>query len=142
MGIVQSLAYVGNEAVKHAREQAAQTGDKYKKPEKPQYTVRTGNLVSSVGYVLTADGQKVIGSNFDVVRGAWGDGSEGSAKGKVYADTLASEDTHEMSLVVVAGMPYGKYVQAKGYDVLNSAELLAKKLAKQKIQEAIKEALK
>lgn len=111
----------------------------------------TGNLRSSIGYVIGYDG-KVIkeggfhkvqgrGENYQHVtfttrqgkdvdfwaRGKFGDGSEGSCKGLELARSIVSK-TKGYSFVIVAGMEYASYVNSKGYDVMDSAKLEIKKM--------------
>lgn len=111
----------------------------------------TGNLRSSIGYVIGYDG-KVIkeggfhkvqgrGENYQHVtfttrngekvdfwaKGKFGDGSEGSKKGLELARSIISK-TKGYSFVVVAGMEYASYVNSRGYDVMDSAKLEIKKI--------------
>lgn len=102
------------------------------------YTDRTGNLRSSTGYTLVEDGRILNQSAFKVVR----KGAEGAEAGRDLADKLANDYTKAVSLIVVAGMSYAQYVQAKGYDVLDNAKIAAEKECenlKRDIQEAIDE---
>lgn len=91
------------------------------------YKDQTGNLRSSIGYVVSVDGEIVQMSSFDTVK----EGREGSRGGKEYAMQLVRDFPHGIVLIVVAGMNYASYVSAKGYDVLDSSELLADKLVPQ-----------
>lgn len=91
------------------------------------YKDQTGNLRSSIGYVVAVDGEIVQMSSFDVVKG----GGEGAKGGKAYAMQLVRDFPKGIVLIVVAGMNYASYVSAKGYDVLDSSELLADKLVPQ-----------
>lgn len=88
------------------------------------YTDRTGNLRSSVGYVIVRDGEIVNKGGFD-------SGKEGAEEGARYAESLAGKYPQGIVLIVVAGMNYAAYVSAKGYNVLESAELLSEKMIKQ-----------
>lgn len=95
------------------------------------YKDQTGNLRSSIGYVVAVDGEIVQMSSFDVVKnGGWG-----SKGGKTYAMKLVRDFPKGIVLIVVAGMKYASYVSAKGYDVLDSSELLADKLVPQMLQQ-------
>lgn len=109
--LLNTLSYVGEQCVNTAR-------------EKGSYQDQTGNLRSSVGYVIAVDGKIKGGSAFDSVR----DGAEGSSTGKAYAKELVSQHPKGTVLIVVAGMHYAKYVAATGRDVLASAELQASNL--------------
>lgn len=91
------------------------------------YKDQTGNLRSSIGYVVSVDGEIVQMSSFDVVK----EGGEGAKGGKAYAIQLVKDFPQGIVLIVVAGMNYASYVSAKGYDVLDSSELLADKLVPQ-----------
>lgn len=95
------------------------------------YKDQTGNLRSSIGYVVSVDGEIVQMSSFDTVK----EGREGSRGGKEYAMQLVRDFPHGIVLIVVAGMNYASYVSAKGYDVLDSSELLADKLVPQMLQQ-------
>ena len=95
------------------------------------YKDQTGNLRSSIGYVVAIDGEIVQMSSFDTVK----EGREGSRGGKEYAMQLVRDFPHGIVLIVVAGMNYASYVSAKGYDVLDSSELLADKLVPQMLQQ-------
>lgn len=88
------------------------------------YKDQTGNLRSSIGYVIVKDGRIVQSSDFAVVK----DGDKGNKEGKAFARELAREYDKGIVLIVVAGMNYGVHVSNKGKDVLESAELLAEKL--------------
>ena len=91
------------------------------------YKDQTGNLRSSIGYIVSVDGEIVQMSSFDVVK----EGGEGAKGGKAYAIQLVRDFPKGIVLIVVAGMNYASYVSAKGYDVLDSSELLADKLVPQ-----------
>lgn len=88
------------------------------------YKDQTGNLRSSLGYIVVSNGKVVMTSSFNTVK----NGSEGAANGRKYAKELVSQFPDATALIVVAGMNYAQYVAAKGYDVLDSGELLAEKL--------------
>lgn len=88
------------------------------------YTDRTKNLRSSVGYVVVVDGQVYKMSAFGKPDG----NNEGRNTGMSYARSLAGKFPKGIVLIVVAGMNYASYVSAKGYNVLDSSELLADQL--------------
>lgn len=93
------------------------------------YTDRTGNLRSSVGYVLAKDGKVISQSDFAKVIGKDNpDGKpvDGDEQGKAFAASRAAELSKDgFGLVIVAGMEYASYVSDRGYDVLDSAKLRA-----------------
>ena len=90
------------------------------------YMMQTGALTSSTGYQVFVDGV-AIHSQFDAASGAE---SEAATKGIKAGQALAEQigkDTKGVALVVVAGMNYAAYVEARGYNVLSSAEHLAER---------------
>lgn len=108
---VRNLCYCGEECVNHAK--AHHT-----------FRTRTGNLASSMGYVVVKDGKAVRYSSFSAEKG----GAQGGKDGKRYAAELAARCGTGLALIVVAGMNYAKYVSGRGYDVLDSAERLAERI--------------
>lgn len=92
--------------------------------ENGSYTDRTKNLRSSVGYVVVVDGKVYKASEFGKPDG----NSVGRTAGQSYARSLAGKFPKGIVLIVVAGMNYASYVSAKGYNVLDSSELLADRL--------------
>lgn len=104
--LINSLSYIGEGALRIAREQGS-------------YTDRTGNLRNSTGYVIAVDGQVIARAGFR---------SE-NEDGASFAEELARTTEGKAVLVVCAGMSYATYVSRKGYDVLDSAEIEARVLA-------------
>lgn len=94
--------------------------------ERGSYLDRSGNLRHSVGYVVLVDG-RVASEAFD--------GGEGGAEGRRLALEVARRFPRGAVLVVVAGMSYASYVAARGYDVLDSAELLAERIVPELLAE-------
>ncbi len=117
--IVYRLSVVGERVVNQARTTSGNT-----------YKDQTGNLRSSVGYVIVRDGQIVKTSDFRSVK----QGGSGSQTGRNYAERLAREFPKGVVLIVVAGMNYATYVAAKGLDVLDSSELMAQRLVPQMLE--------
>lgn len=116
--IVEALKMLGTECVKVIRNNG-------------NYTDQTGNLRSSTGFMVVSNGQEVYKSSFEVVE----EGYEGSKRGKEIVAEVAKQYPTDNVLVVVAGMKYGIYVERKGYDVLTSGQLFAKKGVKQYVEE-------
>lgn len=90
------------------------------------YMMQTGALLSSTGYEVFVDGV-AIHSQFDAASGA---ASGAAAKGIKFGQTIAEKvgkETKGVALVVVAGMNYAAYVEARGKNVLSSAEHLAER---------------
>lgn len=116
--IVRNFIYVGEQVLN-----AARSTDSYKD--------QTGNLRSSIGYVIVKDGSVVRASSFEQVK----NGSDGTSKGRSYAESLAARYKNGIALIVVAGMNYAAYVKKRGYDVIDSSELLAEQLVPQMLRE-------
>lgn len=91
---------------------------KYAK-EMHSYTDRTGNLTNSIGYAVVKGG-KIINTG----------GMMGSSKAKAASLQVLQEMmdriNHQFALIIIAGMEYASYVEAKGYNVIMPAELKAK----------------
>ena len=85
----------------------------------------TGNLRSSVGYLLMNDGKEVR-RNFELVNGR---GKEGMEKGISFAESLSRQFHKGVALIFVAGMEYAEYVEnVESRVVLEGGKLLAKEL--------------
>lgn len=124
------------------------------------YKDRTGNLRSSTGFAVVFKGQVVNQSNFDAVSvppgtiqedvkdkngniskanvKIGGDGSQGVQSGKELLESLCSQESGT-ALIFVAGMNYAKYVEAKKFDVLESAGELARKQIKNELNTIFKD---
>lgn len=109
--IIDVLKYVGEEAVNEAR-------------NNHRYQNQTGNLSSSIGYCIVEDGKVIFGGDFEVVK----DGAKGADEGRKYLERLASGHPSGLALIVVAGMEYAAYVEAKNLNVLDSAEQMAENI--------------
>lgn len=108
---IENLEFVGEACVAEARTAGS-------------YTDRTGNLRSSVGYVISVDG--------DIrKKGGFESDKPGAEEGARYAESLVGQYPQGIVLIVVAGMNYAAYVSANGYNVLDSAELKAEDILKQ-----------
>lgn len=99
-----------------------------------RYLDQTGNLTSSIGYVVVQDGQIAGEGSFEQVE----EGAEGSSVGRRYAHEVAQEHPEGTYLIIVAGMPYALYVEAKGLNVLDAAIVHAKSEVPNKIKDALK----
>jgi hypothetical protein len=111
--ITDSIEYVlrtvALELVKKAKNKSKDVRD---------FTDRTHNLRSSIGYVLYKNGKR-ISSYFE------GKNQEGVQKGENYASEIAWNYNDGYVIVLVAGMHYAAYVEAKGFDVISGATLQA-----------------
>ena len=110
--IIFNLKYLGEACINEARV----SGD---------YTDQTGNLRSSVGYIIVSNGTVVYSGGFG---GNYGKGgSEGEPTGRSYAMSKASKYRKGYALIVVAGMEYAAKVEATGRNVLSTAKIYAEK---------------
>ena len=96
------------------------------------YKDQTGNLRSSIGYVILKNGVQVAGS-------MPGNKSEAIQKAEAVIRRLLGEQiiVSGYVLIVIAGMEYAAAVEAKGYDVLTASGIKAGndlKKALQKLQ--------
>lgn len=114
--ITATLCNLGEKCVNHARDLDPTVG----------FGDVTGNLRSSIGYVVYRNGTPVK-VNFKIKHGPKGSGSEGYATGQSLAAEIAAKYPKGYVLIVVAGMNYAVYVESKNRDVLTSAEKLAEK---------------
>lgn len=101
---VEKFIEVGEECIAEARNNGA-------------YQDQTGNLRHSIGYKVLLNGE---------VKGQAGI----STLNKKLIDEISQKYPKNLVLVVVAGMNYAVYVEAKGYNVLSSAELKAESILK------------
>ena len=120
--IIRVLSYVGEKCVIEARNRS----------QEESWFDQTGNLRSSIGYVIYHNGIKIDSSLFDVVK----NGAEGKGTGESLADDIASKYPTGYVLVVVAGMSYADYVEAKdNKNVLASSYSLANTLVPKMMEE-------
>lgn len=143
--LIKQLSFIGEACVKMARE----SGD---------YNDITGNLRSSIGYVILVDGEVKVGGDFVATAVApgyrkvkrtrklkdgtvkeyvanvkvGGNGADGVKQGQALLKRLQAKFPWGVVLIVCAGMEYAAYVEnVRGKNVLASAELEAKKLLKE-----------
>ena len=110
---IRALAYLGEKCVIEAKD----------RPQESSWFDQSGNLRSSIGYVIVAHGKIVQYSDFNVVK----QGADGAKEGKELAEELARKYSSGYALVVVAGMNYAELVEAMDNKVvLASAELFAR----------------
>lgn len=109
--VIRTLAYCGELCLNVARSTNS-------------YKDQTGNLRSSIGYVVAVDGRIVNQSSFETVK----EGGQGSKQGAAFAKQLVRRFPKGICLIVVAGMEYAAHVKNRGYDVLDSSELTADRI--------------
>lgn len=101
--LIDTFCYVGERCIIEAREGG-------------NYLDQTGNLRSSIGYAVILNG-KII---------QMGISDKGNSKGEEFlTERIKKAQKRGIQLIVTAGMNYAEYVEAKGYNVLTSAELKA-----------------
>lgn len=89
------------------------------------YKDQTGNLRSSIGYIIAKDGE-VVKENFkESDKGT--DKTTGKYKGRRLAEEVSLSHTGGYILVGVAGMEYAAAVEAKGYEVISGANTQCEK---------------
>ena len=116
---IWTLAMVGEACVNAARN---------KTPAEGSFNDQTGNLRSSIGYVVAREGN-ILTAKFE------GKTAEGRAQGQKIADEVLRDNSKGFILIVVAGMEYAAAVESKGYDVITGSIPAAKALLKKKIKE-------
>lgn len=112
--IVRILRIVGEKCINEARTNGS-------------YQDQTGNLRSSIGYVVLQDGKPIEKGGFAPTERGKEKGKSGQKEGETFINKVISQYPKGFVLVVVAGMKYATYVEARNYNVLSSAELLAEK---------------
>lgn len=118
--IIRRFCYIGERCIIEAR-----STDSYKD--------RTGNLRNSIGYTVLMDGKIKEHAIVDSRKGT--DRENGAAEANKLIEKLVDKYSNGIVLIVFAGMKYAAHVSAKGYDVLDSAELLADQLVPKLLKE-------
>ena len=115
--LIEKLAFIGENAINQARDYGS-------------YKDQTGNLRSSIGYVILRDGRDVNSKVYEAGQGS--DRKTGVATGKEFIEWAEKEFKDEsLVLVIFASMEYAAAVESKGYDVISSAVPLAQFLKKE-----------
>ncbi len=126
---IRALSYLGEQCVIKARDRSSEES----------WFDQTGNLRSSIGYVIAHNGSIIGYSDFQQVK----NGSEGVQTGKEFATELIKKYSIGYALVVVAGMNYAEYVEAMdNKDVLATPELFARKELPKMMQKLSKQVAK
>ena len=124
--IIDTLSYIGEECIRIARE----SGD---------YNDITGNLRSSIGYVILNDGKPVVRGAAKQYSGKKGNGEQGAPAADALLKKLQADFPWGIVLIVCAGMNYAAYVENVHHkDVLTSAELKAESLMKSLLKGIVK----
>lgn len=151
-GDISGLDKLEEQAERYYIDRLIQAGEEGVKKaiEEGNYQNRTGDLRSSIGYVIAYNGNIIKEGGFHKIRGhgenmqkvefttkegkkvsfwakgKFGDGTNGSNIGLEFARSKISNKGY--SFVLVAGMEYASYVSSKGFDVLDSGTLTLWKL--------------
>jgi hypothetical protein len=121
---IEMLAYAGEQGVRLAR----QNGN---------YEDRTGNLRSSIGYVVVANGS-VVRQSFENTTGET-DNKTGQEEGRQLAYGLAAHYNSGHVLIMVAGMEYAAAVESlEGYDVLENSANETESILRETLNEVLK----
>ena len=98
--ILHALAYVGEYFVNSARNIST-------------YRDHTGNLRSSIGYIIGFDGEQI--------KKNMSGSSEGINQAEKVAAEILRKSKHGFVLIGFAGMEYAAAVESKGYDVITNS---------------------
>ncbi|WP_256013111.1 hypothetical protein [Desertivirga xinjiangensis] len=113
--IISRLILVGETFVKNARENG-------------NYNDVTGNLRSSIGYIVMKNG-KIVSENFE--QSATGtEKTPGVTSAKKFVAELKGRFEGGYALIVVAGMEYAAAVESRGKDVLTYSGIQAEESLK------------
>lgn len=111
---IRALSYLGELCIIEAKD----------RPQELSWFDQSGNLRSSIGYVIVHNGKIIKYSTFNQVK----QGTDGIKEGKELATEIAKQYVSGYALIVVAGMNYAELVEAMdNKNVLASAELFARK---------------
>ncbi|MGV0828293.1 hypothetical protein ACTS9C_05265 [Empedobacter brevis] len=106
---IKAYLYLGENVVSHAKQSVG-------------FMDQTGNLRSSIGYILFVNGL--------VYREFYEGKAVGTSEGKQFARELASKARKApIVLVFTAGMNYAYSVESRGYNVLAASENYTKQVA-------------
>ncbi len=128
--IIRAFCILGEECIARIRDRSGEES----------WFDQSSNLRSSIGYAVYKNGNVEMESSFQQV----GNGKEGVQEGKKAVMQLAHEyANNHFTLVILAGMEYAEYVEAKeNKDVLASTELWARSKADSYLQNALERAEK
>jgi hypothetical protein len=122
--ILLRLQRIGEEFVTNARDNAT-------------FKDQTGNLRSSIGYVILKDGKQISANfqRFPKVKGAKkAAGKSGVQAAKDAISNAKANFSTGLVLIGVAGMDYAAAVESKGYDVITASSILAENSLKTAIK--------
>lgn len=117
--IIARLQYIGETFVNNARRNNT-------------YRDITGNLRSSIGYIILKNGRTLIQNFEESAKGS--DKSGGVIQAKKFSKEIAGQLGKGYVLVVVAGMDYAAAVESLGKDVLTASSIIAKNQLREAIR--------
>lgn len=121
--LVFRLEQMGEKAIEIARQNGS-------------YGDVTGNLRSSIGYVITDNGKVVMQAEPEQYQGTQGDGSKGVSEMQSYLESIKGDYPKGCALVVCAAMEYAAFVEnVKKKDVLTSAKHYIETIAPKQLDE-------
>lgn len=120
--ILRELTMIAEKACNDAR-------DTYPSRDSGGYDDHTHNLRGSIGFKIFFEGKEVSRGGFDGRNSEKGESTAQTALGKF--DTKGSL----WEIVVVAGMEYARYVEAKGYNVISFVQNYLDEQIKKLIQD-------
>lgn len=122
--LYKTLQYAGEYFVKIARDSG-------------KYIDHTGNLRSSIGYVIVNDGE-IVEDNFQLSAKGGSDKQAGKDIAEKLAQLVAKTHNEGLVLIGVAGMEYACYVEAmEGKDVVSGAYIQTEEFLREALQQAI-----
>lgn len=99
-----------------------------------KYIDHTGNLRSSIGYVIVNDGD-IVNGDFQVSAKSGSDKETGKREAEKLAQQVAETHNEGLVLIGVAGMEYAVYVEAmEGKDVVSGAYIQTEQFLREAIQ--------
>jgi hypothetical protein len=113
--ILLRLQRVGEAFVKNARENGT-------------YMDQTGNLRSSIGYIVLNNGQQISSATP-------GTTNEGRQQAREIISEVGAKYPKGFVLICVAGMDYAAAVESKGRDVITASSIIAEETLKKSLNE-------
>lgn len=111
--VLNAFMFAGETFVKEARSKTAAEGG---------FNDITGNLRSSIGYIILQDGKQLFSDFIESENGS--DRATGVQIGLEVAQEIGSVYKKGLILICVAGMEYAAAVESKGKDVITGSSLL------------------
>ena len=109
---IETLHYVGEDYVNKARDLRT-------------YLDHTGNLRSSIGYVVLFNGKS---KDLFAMSAEKDDNAAGMKQARKFAKEIGQQFNQGLVLVVFAGMEYAAAVESLGYDVITGSQPMAASL--------------